>query len=205
MAHSTHTTSSSTSRSNATARAFEFELQKNGPYILAGLGVSGGILLLANRNIPAISIPILTSAADRVAYALRWTGLEGISMVTAVWCVIGVRAKYGIEPTSTSEGNQHLQMSQRILTNTTESFLTFTAAKLALASVLESNNLRIIPALSCLFILGRYAFDAAINHPSRTFGYTINAVATFTAYGLFLYKLLSKGLHANLLLPLSYR
>jgi hypothetical protein len=45
-------------------------------------------------------------------------------------------------------------MAQRILSNTTESFLTFTAAKLALASVLESNNLRIIPALSGLFILG---------------------------------------------------
>jgi len=158
---------------------------------------------LANRNIPSISIPILSSAADRVAYALRWTGLEGISMVTAVWCVIGVRAKYGIEPT-TSEGNHHLQMTQRILTNTTESFLTFTAAKLALASVLESNNLRLIPALSGLFILGRYTFDAAINHPSRTFGYTINTVAIFTTYGLFLYKLFSSGLHANLL-PFSLR
>jgi len=92
-------------------------------------------------------------------------------MVTAVWCVIGVRAKCkvfsfslkiwidlfifkdGLEPTST-EGNHHLQQTQNILTNTTESFLTFTAAKLALASVLESNNLRIIPALSGLFILG---------------------------------------------------
>jgi hypothetical protein len=61
----------------------------------------------------------------------------------------------GLEPTSsTSEGNSHLQITQRILTNTTESFLTFTAAKLALASVLESNNLRLIPALSGLFILG---------------------------------------------------
>jgi hypothetical protein len=59
----------------------------------------------------------------------------------------------GIEPTA-SDGNHHLQMAQRILSNTTESFLTFTAAKLALASVLESNNLRIIPALSGLFILG---------------------------------------------------
>jgi hypothetical protein len=58
-----------------------------------------------------------------------------------------------IEPTS-SEENHHLQITQRILTNTTESFLTFTAAKLALASVLESNNLRLIPALSVLFILG---------------------------------------------------
>jgi hypothetical protein len=45
-------------------------------------------------------------------------------------------------------------MTQQILRNTTESFLTFTAAKLALASVLESNNLRLIPALSGLFILG---------------------------------------------------
>jgi len=59
----------------------------------------------------------------------------------------------GNEPTS-SEGNYHLKMTQQILTNTTESFLTFTAAKLALASVLESNNLRLIPALSGLFILG---------------------------------------------------
>jgi len=169
---------------------------------LAGLGVSGGLLLLANRNIPSMSIPVLSSAADRVAYALRWTGLEGLSMVTAVWCVIGVRAKYGIEPTT--DGNQHLQITQRILTNTTESFLTFTAAKLALASVLESNNMRIIPALSCLFILGRYTFDAAINHPSRAFGYTVNAVATFTAYGLFLYKLFTGGFHGNLL-SLSFR
>jgi hypothetical protein len=126
----------------------------------------------------------------------------------------------GIEPTSTSEGNHHLQMAKKILTNTTESFLAFTAAKLALASVLESNNLRIIPALSGLFILGwvqpisinsnmtsvfsRFSFDATINHPSRTFGYTINAVTTLTAYGLFLYKLFSSGLHANLL-PFSLR
>ena len=150
-----------------------------------------------------MSIPILSSAADRVAYALRWTGLEGISMVTAVWCVIGVRAKYGLEPT-TNENNQHLKITQNILTNTTESFLTFTVAKLALASVLEPNNLRLIPALSGLFILGRYSFDAAFNHPCRTFGYTINAVATFTAYGLFLYKLFKGGLHANLL-PFSLR
>ncbi len=57
----------STSTSRGTARAIEFELEKNGPYILAGLGVSGALLLLANRNIPAISIPILSSAADRVA------------------------------------------------------------------------------------------------------------------------------------------
>jgi hypothetical protein len=50
----------------------------------------------------------------------------------------------------------------------------------------------------------RYTFDAAINHPARSFGFTINAVATFTAYGLFLYKLFSGGLHANLL-PFSLR
>ena len=59
----------------------------------------------------------------------------------------------GIEQ-SVPEGNHHLQVTQQILRNTTESFLTFTAAKLALASVLEANNLRIIPALSGLFILG---------------------------------------------------
>jgi len=45
----------------------ENELKQNGPYILAGLGVSGGLLLLANKNIPALNIPILSSAADRVA------------------------------------------------------------------------------------------------------------------------------------------
>jgi hypothetical protein len=57
----------STSRTGDTARTIEFELKQNGPYILAGLGVSGGLLLLANRNIPSIGIPILSSAADRVA------------------------------------------------------------------------------------------------------------------------------------------
>ncbi|CAF0982716.1 unnamed protein product [Adineta steineri] len=202
MAYSS-TTTSTTRTGDSCCRALEFELKKNGPYMLAGLGVSGGLLLLANRNIPAIGIPILSSAADRVAYALRWTGLEGISMVTAVWCVIGVRAKYGIEPNS-SEENRHLQISQRILRDTTESFLTFTAAKLALASVLEADNLRIIPALSGLFILGRYTFDAAINHPAHAFGFTVSAVATFTAYGLFLYKIFSKGIHSNLL-PFSLR
>ncbi len=66
---------SSTSRSNNTCRAIEFELQKNGPYILAGLGVSGGLLLLANRNIPAISIPILSSAADRIACKILFNRL----------------------------------------------------------------------------------------------------------------------------------
>lgn len=59
----------------------------------------------------------------------------------------------GIEQ-NTGDGNPHLQVTQRMLRHTTESFLTFTAAKLALASVLEANNLRILPALSGLFILG---------------------------------------------------
>jgi hypothetical protein len=59
----------------------------------------------------------------------------------------------GIESTS-NESNRNLQLTQRVLSDTTEQFLTFTAAKLALASVLESNNLRLIPALSGLFILG---------------------------------------------------
>ena len=58
-------------RQGDAARGIEFELQKNGPYILAGLGVSGGLLLLANRNVPAIGIPILSSAADRVACECR--------------------------------------------------------------------------------------------------------------------------------------
>ena len=59
----------------------------------------------------------------------------------------------GSQPTTT-EGNNNLEQTQRILTNSTESFLTFTAAKLALASVLDANDLRLIPALSGLFILG---------------------------------------------------
>ncbi len=59
--------STTATRTGATARTIELELKQNGPYILAGLGVSGGLLLLANRNIPAIGIPILSSAADRVA------------------------------------------------------------------------------------------------------------------------------------------
>ena len=61
-------------------------------------------------------------------------------------------------------------------------------------------NLNSLPFLSS----SRYSFDAAINHPARTFGYTINAVATFTAFGLFLSKLFSNGLHSNLL-PFSLR
>jgi len=60
----------------------------------------------------------------------------------------------GLEPNAIADNNYHLQQTKRILQNTTESFLTFTAAKLALASVLEPNNLRLIPALSGLFILG---------------------------------------------------
>ncbi len=61
-------TTTTTSRSGDTSyRTIESELKRNGPYILAGLGVSGGLLLLANQNIPAIGIPILSSAADRVA------------------------------------------------------------------------------------------------------------------------------------------
>ena len=50
----------------------------------------------------------------------------------------------------------------------------------------------------------RYSFDAAINSPARNFGYTINTVALFTTYGLFLYKLFGRGLHGNLL-SLSFR
>lgn len=59
----------------------------------------------------------------------------------------------GDQPT-TAEGNNNLEQTQRILSNNTESLLTFTAAKLALASVLDANDLRLIPALSGLFILG---------------------------------------------------
>jgi len=194
--HSTYTTSS---RPGVDAsRSLEHHLRETGPHILAGLGVSGGILLLANRNIPSIAIPVLSSAADRVAYALRWTGLEGLTSVSAIFCIIGTKMKYAAyEPTDTK--NEHVDATQKILSSTVEQFLTFTAAKLALASTLESTNMRLIPALSALFILGRFSFHAAFNHPARQFGETIGQVALFTTYGLFIYKLVQNGIHANLL------
>ncbi|CAF0963205.1 unnamed protein product [Didymodactylos carnosus] len=185
-------------------KSFEHHLRETGPYILAGLGVSSAIFILGNKNIPQFNIPILSSAADRVAYALRYTGIEGLSLVTAIHCVIGTQNYFSVHDPNDEKSNEHVQATQRNLTNTVEQFVAFQAGKLALASISEQSALRLLPSLSAVWLLGRIAYHACILYPSRMFGFTLNQAALFTAYGYFLYRLFASGIHSNLL-PFSLR
>ncbi len=148
---------------------------------IVAIGAASGVAamvalvwLLSTLIVPPI---ISDTAADRIAYALRWavpTALLFFFMVAAVG-----NARFtseAIDPTVGKE-SQRMIVDGRVVDNTLQQLVLFLVGMLALAVTLPVQRLSIIAAVSITFVVMRLAFwiGYRIKPIYRAFGFSSTA------------------------------
>ena len=140
-----------------------------------GVGTMLVLVWWLSRQIPAPSI--VYSAADRIAYALRWATLPAI-LLFAMYAAVG-NARFfseAIDPTLGKE-SQRTIVDGRVADNTTQQFLLFLVGTLALSVTLPFHRLSVVAAVSITFVIVRIAFwiGYRIKPVYRAFGFASTA------------------------------
>lgn len=121
--------------------------------------------------------PIADTAADRIAYALRWAAVPAI-LLFVMYAAVG-NARFfseAIDPTVGKE-SQKMVVDGRVADNSTQQFLLFFVGLLALSVTLPLHKLTIVAAVSITFVIVRIAFwiGYRIKPVYRAFGFAATA------------------------------
>jgi hypothetical protein len=126
----------------------------------------------------------LDNTADRLAFAVRWLLIPGVTLLAGVW-VAGRRGfmPEAIEGTRTPS-SRSLEINLRYNQNTLEQTVLAVIAWAGLALALHRDQLLLIPAMACLFGFGRLTFWIGYwLHPlGRAFGMVLTVLPTIFAY-----------------------
>ena len=164
----------------------------------AGSGVVLGSLYFAYKYGSFIPVPSeTTNVAVRMGYACKCLALPCLSPLVSIAECIGGRVRSKVWPMT---GRDHLlpQLEKNVLMNTIEQFGLFAVSLLALGSSLHTpEQLRLIPTLCILFIIGRITFR--LGYPdNRAFGFTINYAISIFNVGAVVYLVFRNGLLSGL-------
>jgi MAPEG family protein len=126
----------------------------------------------------------LDTAGDRLAFVARWMLLPGLSLLLGV--IFAARRGFyaeAIDGTRTP-ANYAMEINLRYNTNTLEQTLLAAIAWTALAVTIPISSLLIIPAMACLFFLGRMVFWIGyLIHPmGRAFGMALTMLPILVSY-----------------------
>jgi MAPEG family len=136
-------------------------------------GVVGMVLFVWGLS-SAIGPPALDdTAADRIAYALRWAVVAALPLLAMIAAVGNARAlSEAIDPTLGKE-SPAMVIDGRVLDNTLQQFVLFLVGLLALAVSVPFDRLGIVGALAITFVVMRLAFWAGyrIKPVYRAFGF----------------------------------
>jgi amino acid permease len=144
--------------------------------IVAVGAVSGVAAMIVLVWLLAQVIPppaIADTAADRIAYALRWAVVAVLPLLFMVVAVGNARAMgEAIDPTLGKE-SPAIVANGRVLDNTLQQFVLFLVAMLALSVNLPLDRLSIIGAVAITFVVMRLAFwiGYRIKPVYRAFGF----------------------------------
>lgn len=123
-------------------------------------------------------------AAHRLAYAIRWLLLPGLTLFAGVFGASrGGFYADAIEGTRTPASHS-LEVNLRYNQNTVEQTILAAIAWLGLSQALPYDQLVLIPVMATLFFVGRATFwiGYALHPMARTFGMTLTVVPTIIAY-----------------------
>ena len=142
----------------------------------AASGVAAMIVLLVllYRLLPT---PTVSSAGERIAYALRWNALAALPLFAMVVAVGNARfASEAIDPTRGAESRTTI-VDGRVADNTLQQFALFFAGSLALSVAVAPHQLRIVGAAAIVFVIMRLAFwiGYRIDPLYRAFGFSSTA------------------------------
>jgi hypothetical protein len=132
--------------------------------------------------------------ASRLAFVAHWLILPGATLLAGVVAVSGWRAglAQAIDGTR-APVNRGLEITLRYNQNTLEQLVLAAIAWTGIALTVSPDQTLVIPALACLFVLGRITFWIGyLLHPqARAFGMVVTALPTFAAYGWLIVRLWS--------------
>jgi len=138
----------------------------------AASGIAGMIILVWGLA-AVIPQPFIATAADRLAYALRWAVLPALTLLAMIAAVGNARfASEAIDPTLGKESRK-MVVDGRVADNTTQQLLLFLVGMLALSVTLPVARLNVVAALAITFAIVRIAFwiGYRIKPVHRAFGF----------------------------------
>jgi hypothetical protein len=137
----------------------------------------------APRLFAGLALPVDTSA-DRLAFALHWLLVPGLTLLAGIALLAGRRffAAAAIDGTRTPT-SRGLEINLRYNLNTLEQTVLAAIAWTGLSLALPSTRLYLIPAMALLFGVGRAAFwiGYLIDPMGRAFGMVLTALPTMIA------------------------
>jgi hypothetical protein len=126
------------------------------------IGAASGIatmliaLVILSNLITGISAD--ATAGERLAYAVQWIALATLPLVLAIGSVGNARfSSEAINPLAGKE-NPATAVNCRVVGNTVEQFLLFSAASLAVAAGARGDQLGVAAAAAIVFVVARLAF-----------------------------------------------
>ena len=126
------------------------------------IGASTGIatmvtaLILLSNLAPSLAAE--ATAGERLAFAAKWIALAAMPLVFAIASVGNARFNSeAIDPTAGKECGAMI-VNGRVVDNTVQQYLLFSAASLAIAAGARGNQLAVVAAAAIVFVLARFVF-----------------------------------------------
>ncbi|HUO03734.1 MAG TPA: MAPEG family protein [Candidatus Binataceae bacterium] len=121
-------------------------------------------------------------AAWRLSYAIRWESISALCLFAGVGLVANRR--FVIPEAIAGDAVPAVEIDRRYVQNTLEQLMLAFVVHLAMATILPDNELRVIPILVALFVIGRVAFWIGyhIAPTARAFGFATTFYPTIVAY-----------------------
>ena len=158
---------------------------------MAGSVVFSVLFVLAGLSFFTSPVVGVESPGDRIAYVFRCDFWAGFALLAGIARVAGQRFFSGEIDGSVPAAEHSLQVNRTYIQNTVEQIVLLLIAHAALALVVSSEMLRLIPILVALFLAGRVTFWAGYlkSPPARAFGFATTfyptvAVFFFVAFSL---------------------
>jgi hypothetical protein len=143
----------------------------------AASGIAGMIILVWGLSAVIPQPVVADTAADRLAYALRWAVLPALTLLAMIVAVGNARfASEAIDPTLGKESRE-MVVDGRVADNTSQQLLLFLVGMLALSVTLPLARLNLVGALAITFVIVRLAFwiGYRIKPVHRAFGFAATA------------------------------
>lgn len=167
------------------------------PLMVASITITTGLLTMALFDKLPWTITIenytkLFSLEKRLIFTIQLLFIDCFTLLFAIFAVINRRVTtIAINPLD-PKGQVLVEQRQRILQNTLEQLVIKVILSLTLCTVLQSNELMVLPIFTFLFILGRLTF--ALGYPKyRSFGFLMNLSSSIFIIAVISYRLFIDG------------
>ena len=151
--------------------------------------IIGGIYAALNP------LPGMEQLPNRLAYAVGCNAVAVFTLLLGIMLVGNARALSGaINPLAGLE-SERTKIYGRYLSNTLEQFVLFAAVILALSLYLTNESMRLLPALTANFVVGRAIFLVGYlrNPLHRATGFAMTMYPTVACLGYVLWQIVTNG------------